>query len=807
MTLIVVSEKSTAHKRKPYVWRLCHRLSCALVAGAVLAIPAIGYSQIARSWNTTSGDWSIPINWLPNGVPGVNDGAFIGNLAVAENGIVTLDQDDTVAGVQISNGMRLQTSGNTLTVLGDTTITGEGLFEPRPVLDVSRGDGIDDYDTDNLTLNNQGEVRLRNGAILEVDEMFTLGDQSRVFGDGVIRLIGAGEVLQNDGQIDPWSGGMIFNVTGGGVLDLDGSQGDGSLTLQTFLVDGSAFANMAINGGVLTDSFSGRISMFSNNALAMNLDEPWVADSSSTISVMGSEEHPGPSVLSGIDVALGGRVVVSRNIGLAHFQIEADATFRSTADVVIGTNDELGLNGTTVVEGGTFTIEDQGIIRFEGPTTIQGGNFISLTDNPGFDMSVALEGETLYTGNVTFTGLTRQLGDARVGLATVITAEVFDMDGAAASPTTWDIDAATTINADRIEGGIASNPPFVGTINVSGSIATRLTLNLSDPSEAWVMAGTMNLTGNVAFYITRLAGSPVDVTGDLNTSARVAIAADASFSDSSTIDFASAETILRMTGRTTVEDAATFAGQGVLENGVSGTMSLAAGLSTGQVGVVNHGRLELGETVGVVAVDRFQNVTDATLVVDVGRNTIGTDSDVLTISSGAADVAGFVQPNIVNVGGSFQPPMVGDSFTILTAVGGVNGTFDDVRDSLLGGLVYEWSAIHNPSDVVIEVAAIGGLLGDYNRNGVVDAPDYVVWRKTFGSTTSLQADGSMNGMVDMNDYDVWRANFGQPDGSGAALASVKALSTVPEPAVPTMLLTGLVLSMFFRRRSEYYQAW
>ncbi len=621
-----------------------------------------------------------------------------------------------------------------------------------------------------------------------------------MFGDGVIRLPGGGEVLQNDGQIDPWPGGMTFSVTGGGVLDLDGSQGDGSLTLQTFQVDGSAFANMAINGGELTDSFSGRIVMFANNAIAMNLDEPWVADSSSTISVSGSEEFPGPSVLSGVDVALAGRVVVSRDTGLAHFQIEADATFRSTADVVIGIDDRLDLIGTTVVEGGTFTIEDEGIIDFEGPTTIQGGTFVSLTDFPAFDTSVALDGETLYTGDVTFTGNARQFGNARVGLPSVIDADQFDMDGVdGVSPTTWDIDAATTINADRIENGIASDPAFDGTINVSGSIATRLTLNLSDPSEAWVMAGTMNLTGNVAFYITRLAGSPIDVTGNLNASARVVATADANFADSSEIDFTSAETILRMAGRTTVEAATTFTGDGILENGLGGEMSLAAGVSTGQVGVFNSGRLELGETVGVVSVDRFENAAGATLVADVGRNTIGTDSDVLTTSSGAANLAGLLQPNIVNIGGTFQPPIVGDSFTVLTAVGGVNGTFDDVLDSLLGGLVYEWNAIHNPNNVVIEVAAIGGLLGDYNQNGVVDAPDYVLWRKTLGSTTSLQADGSLNGMVDMNDYDVWRANFGATAGSGS-LATQS--SAVPEPSGIALVMSGLMAVGFLRRRSR-----
>ncbi|HEX5472702.1 MAG TPA: hypothetical protein VFW73_12500 [Lacipirellulaceae bacterium] len=76
------------------------------------------------------------------------------------------------------------------------------------------------------------------------------------------------------------------------------------------------------------------------------------------------------------------------------------------------------------------------------------------------------------------------------------------------------------------------------------------------------------------------------------------------------------------------------------------------------------------------------------------------------------------------------------------------------------------------------------LPGDYNANGSVDAADYVLWRKTLGSTTNLVADGSgptagaPNGVVDQFDYDYWRSNFGNVDplsgaGSDAGLGSTQ----------------------------------
>jgi hypothetical protein len=69
---------------------------------------------------------------------------------------------------------------------------------------------------------------------------------------------------------------------------------------------------------------------------------------------------------------------------------------------------------------------------------------------------------------------------------------------------------------------------------------------------------------------------------------------------------------------------------------------------------------------------------------------------------------------------------------------------------------------------------INNLVGDYNRNGVVDAADFVLWKKQFGQSVPpfSGADGNGNGVIDQGDYDVWKANFGNslPPGSGSIIA-------------------------------------
>jgi hypothetical protein len=106
--------------------------------------------------------------------------------------------------------------------------------------------------------------------------------------------------------------------------------------------------------------------------------------------------------------------------------------------------------------------------------------------------------------------------------------------------------------------------------------------------------------------------------------------------------------------------------------------------------------------------------------------------------------------------------MLGTSFNILDW-GTLAGTFSSFQlPALPGGLTWNLSQLYSAG-----VISVGGQLGDYNRDGVVDAADYTVWHDILGSTTDLSADGNENGVIDAGDYNVWKTHFGKTSSGGS----------------------------------------
>lgn len=139
-------------------------------------------------------------------------------------------------------------------------------------------------------------------------------------------------------------------------------------------------------------------------------------------------------------------------------------------------------------------------------------------------------------------------------------------------------------------------------------------------------------------------------------------------------------------------------------------------------------------------------------------------------------------------------PSAGDSFQILSA-SSVTGTLGlGSAPPLPGGLI--WDIDVNATNVLLSVISSG----DYNANGVVDAGDYALWRKTLGATgAGLAADGDGSGEVDQADYFYWLARFGNVIGAPAAGAI--AAGAVPEPSGAALILIGFAAALIGKRQA------
>jgi T5SS/PEP-CTERM-associated repeat protein len=156
-----------------------------------------------------------------------------------------------------------------------------------------------------------------------------------------------------------------------------------------------------------------------------------------------------------------------------------------------------------------------------------------------------------------------------------------------------------------------------------------------------------------------------------------------------------------------------------------------------------------------------------------------TSFDKLAITGHAA-LAGKLE---VSLFGGFMPA-VGNTFQVLTATDGITGTLKLEFTSLSSGTGPGFIIVYSNFDVVLKF--VNFLPGDFNRDGAVDAADYVVWRKGLGTTFTP------------SDYDVWRANVGQMAGSGSG---ANANAAVPEPATLTLMILAAAGWSLRRRRA------
>ena len=178
----------------------------------------------------------------------------------------------------------------------------------------------------------------------------------------------------------------------------------------------------------------------------------------------------------------------------------------------------------------------------------------------------------------------------------------------------------------------------------------------------------------------------------------------------------------------------------------------------------------------------------ASLSVALSDPDVGAGAGAIEVSDGAS-LAGNLN---VSLAAGYKPS-AGDVFPIITAGGGITGALNLASaPALPGGML--WDLDVTATNVLLSVVATG----DYNGNGVVDAADYVVWRKSLNQQGSgLAADSNGDGIVNTADYNFWRSRVGNVIVSTSGLGTSTA---IPEPTSAALLLFAGAIAGIARKR-------
>jgi hypothetical protein len=734
--------------------RIMHRTA---LVGLTLAAGQV--SAIDKSWFAANGNWNVPGNWTPNGVPNPGDNVYIGNLPIAFNSTVTINNNTTIAGLSLTDGMTLDTNLSRLTVAGPTTISGsnlDGIVRYDSRLRVGQSAQVEDARLQALTVSNGGRVAIDDGGTLLVEGLFTLEDSAKLSGHGIVNISdGGGVAMVVDGFLQPSAdaGGLVINQLGSGRVDLDGTLVDDRIIgVTASQSDGSAFASLTINGDQLTDSFDEAFWIRENNTVSMNLANGWAMGSQSEIRMLPNPIFPGIARVNGTELTFSGLINVSGDN--AHGRFNAPVNLEPASRTTIAAGGILEFSNDTVINGGTHEVGFDGELAFNDATTVRGGSFSTVSTSQ-FDGRVVFYGTTTWDGTVSFEGFARQHGAAHVNSLAIINADVFDLDGN--TSTHWTLTNSLIVNAQAIDSGGST---FNASMSMSGLGIARI--NLADPAAHWTMAGEMDLIGGV-LPMTRIAGSPVHIEGAVTLTNKVRFEADTRLLPGSTTTFGVPGSVMVIGNEGFIEDGANFVGFGEIQVQADGHLTLGDELSLNVTELENNGAVSVGPIAGFASVQTYRQGNGGELRIQIGGNNPGVNRDFLFVGGpGGAILDGTLRVELIENGGVPFVPAVGATFSVISA-GTISGTFDSVPPSVVGDATVEWEVLYLRNSVSVRVVSVvSSCRADFNSDGFLDFFDYTDFVNCFeggGCPEGTSADFNNDGFVDFFDYNDFVAAF------------------------------------------------
>ncbi len=757
-----------------------------------------------------------------------------GNLMINNSGIVNTTGDVTLASAAAGVGKATVTGTDSAwNITGGLNIAALG----TGTLTVDKGASL--AATGALTISNPagaavGTLNFDGGTIAAGGFTRSSGGIFN-WSDGALLI--SGGALNNGGENLTINGADLNDAP---VLRLSSGAQSVAANLPNLTIGTNRHAAVVVSGGSnfqtttaslgTVDSGSGTLHVEGFNSKFSTTGELNIGGTSATSGGLGTVSiGPAGSITAGGTLRLwgGGKITVgggtlrfnslAANGGSVEFNsgtIQASSTLNATApilDALLGATHILGAGRTIDVPGSTMNLQSE--LNISGGTI--SGNALAV--NSGVILRVVSAGSAAFNSITNPAGARIYVADSTVSSVTSLTnGGELHLSGSTAT-----VNAASLTNTGLVDGSGRINS--VVTNNTAGQIrvAAGQRLEILGSSGSNTNNGLVDVDGGSIEFGRNVINSSVSPSTGLFAARDAILRFQGGLANSGAITFTAGindvfgdvmnQNNLATLGRIIVTGGAQanffddVVNNGTIQVSAAGSLQSSAvflGSLTGS-GVSGGGHVFLegdtrpGFSPGTMAFGGDVSFGPlSTLDVELAGTTPGTQFDRVTVVDSAA-VDGMLKVSLL---GGFKP-VIGNSFQIFTAGGGLEGTFaDEVLPALAGGA--SWDVNYTAQAITLSV---GGVLGDYNLDGFVNAGDYTVWRNQLGSN-SLAADASGNGSVDQADYNIWKTNFGAVAASGGGSIG-QAAAAVPEPtsamlAIVVALIAPVIVPTLRRKRSQ-----